>query len=388
MKMIKILGAALALTLIAAACGSDDTADEPTTTSAPATTVATTTTMATTTTAMEEDMDDMADTTTTAATTTTMAPTTTAPAPDTTAPAPMEPRQVAYLSASSANTWLAASRTAMEEVAAANNINMIEFDAQFDFNRQVSQFQDVVATGQYDGIIISALGGAAHIPDILDALGAGIKVVGLNQVIGTDFTTVEPQVPGMSAMVFEPPYQRGVRLGELTLQACEGFDPCNVVYFYGIKGIPLDVAVRQGWDDTVAGSGVTEVAEAEGNYLGPDVGLAAMQDIIVRTSDIDLVLGADQSMQGAEIALNEAGMTDVRILGFGGSGAGVAAVKEGRWWGNLYGAPYTEGQLSMEAMVAALDGNDLGGVDPSQSVPNRGLMTQDNADEFDAQWDG
>lgn len=388
MKGIKFLGAALALTLIAVACGSD-TADEPTTTRATTTTAAATTTMATTTTAMEDDMDDMAeDTTTTAAATTTAATTTTEATPDTTAPAPMEPRQVAYLSASSANTWLAASRTAMEEVAAANNINMVEFDAQFTFDRQVSQFQDVVATGQYDGIIISALGGAAHIPDILDALDAGIKVVGLNQVIGTDFTTVEPQVPGMSAMVFEPPYQRGVRLGELTVQACEGLDPCNVVYFYGIKGIPLDVAVRQGWDDTVAGSGVTEVAEAEGNYLGPDVGLAAMQDILVRTSDIDLVLGADQSMQGAEIALNEAGMTDVRILGFGGSGAGVAAVKEGRWWGNLYGAPYTEGQLSMEAMVAALDGNDLGGVDPSQSVPNRGLMTQDNADEFDAQWDG
>lgn len=299
-----------------------------------------------------------------------------------------DPRQVAYLSASSANTWLAASRTAMEEVAMANNIELVEFDAQFNFDMQVQQFQDVVAADIYDGIIISALGGAAHIPDILDAVSAGIKVVGLNQVIGEDFTTVEPQVEGISAMVFEPPYQRGVRLGELTLMACEGFDPCNIVYFYGIKGIPLDVAVRQGWDDTVAGSAVTEVAEAEGQYLGPDVGLAAMQDILVSQTDIHLVIGADQSMQGAEIALNEAGMSDVLILGFGGSQAGVTAVKEGRWWGDLYGAPYTEGELAMQAMVAALDGTDQGGVDPAQSVPNRGLMTQDNADEFDAQWDG
>lgn len=298
------------------------------------------------------------------------------------------PRQVAYLSASSANTWLAASRTAMEEVAAANNIEMVEFDAQFNFDMQVQQFQDAVATGLYDGIIITALGGAAHIPDILDAVGEDIKVVGLNQVIGEDFTTVEPQVDGISAMVFEPPYQRGVRLGELTLMACEGFNPCNVVYFFGIKGIPLDVAVRDGWDSTVAGSAVNVVAEAEGQYLGPDVGLAAMQDILVSQSDIHLVVGADQSMQGAEIALNEEGMDDVLILGFGGSQAGVTAVKEGRWWGNLYGAPYTEGELAMQAMVAALDGTDQGGVDPSQSVPNRGLMTQDNADEFDAQWDG
>ena len=42
----------------------------------------------------------------------------------------------------------------------------------------------------------------------------------------------------------------------------------------------------------------------------------------------------------------------------------------------------------MEALVDALEGVDQGGVDPSLSVPNRGLMTQDNIGEFPAQWDG
>ncbi len=302
---------------------------------------------------------------------------------------PAEPVQIAYLSASSANTWLAASRTAMEEVAAANGIEIVEFDAQFDAALQQQQFQDAIASGQYGGIILVSLVGAGSIPDVEAALDAGLEVVVLNQVVGDDLSSVEPQVDGMAAAVFEPPLTRGERLGELTVEACAGLDPCNVVYFYGIRGIPLDEAVRAGWDSVVAGTGVTVVAEAEGQYLGPDVALTAMQDVLVTTDDIDIVVGADQSMQGVELALDgEGGVGDIRILGFGGSSFALEAIADGRWWGGIYGAPYTEGELAMQAMVDALAGTDIGGVDPSDSVPNRGLMTPDTIGEFTAQWDG
>lgn len=301
---------------------------------------------------------------------------------------PAETLQVAYLSASSANTWLAASRAAMEEVAAANGIEIVEFDAQFDAALQQQQFQDAIASGAYDGLVLVALAGAAAIPDIEDALAAGIEVVTLNQVVGEDMTTAEPQVEGVAASVFEPPFVRGERIGELTVTACADIDPCNVVYFYGIRGIPLDEAVRAGWDSVVEGSTVNVVAEGEGQYLGPDVGLAAMQDILVATSDIDVIVGADQSMQGVEVALADEGLTDVRIIGFGGSSYSVDAISDRRWFGGLFGAPHTEGRLAMEAMVAALAGTDTGGVDPSLSVPNGGLMYQDNIGDFTAEWDG
>lgn len=301
---------------------------------------------------------------------------------------PAEARQVAYLSASSANTWLDSSRAEMEIVADANNIEIVEFDAQFDPALQQSQFQDAIASGQYDGIVLVALNGAAAIPDVEDALAADIEVVMLNQVVGDDLANVEPQVDGVAAAVFEPPQIRGERLGEVTLAACEGFDPCNVVYFYGIRGIPLDEAVRAGWDSVVEGSTVVVVAEAEGQFLGPDVGLAAMQDILVTTPDISVVVGADQSMQGVEIALDDDGAEGVRIVGFGGSSYGVDAIQDGRWYSGLFGAPGTEGKLAMEAMVAAFEGVVTGGVDPSLSVPNGGLMLPGNIAEFTAQWDG
>jgi ribose transport system substrate-binding protein len=296
--------------------------------------------------------------------------------------------EVAYMSASSANTWLGASKAAMDEVAAANNIVITEFDAQFDPSLQTTQIQDAIAADRYDGMIMVALAGSAVFPDLEAASEAGIKIVGLNQVIGDDFTTADPQTPALSASVMEPPFQRGQRLGRLTLQACEGLDPCDVVYFFGIKGIPLDIAVREGFDEVTEGSTVNVVAEGEGQYLGPDAGLAQMQDILVATSDFDVVVGADQSMQGAELALTDAGVEGVKIIGFGGSSAALDAVKEGRWFADLVGAPATEGRLAMEALVEALDGNDLGGIDPALSMPDEGLMTADNADDFTAEWDG
>jgi ABC-type sugar transport system substrate-binding protein len=46
-------------------------------------------------------------------------------------PTTAAPIEIAYLSASSANTWLQASKTAMDEIAAANNMKLTTFDAQF-----------------------------------------------------------------------------------------------------------------------------------------------------------------------------------------------------------------------------------------------------------------
>ena len=298
--------------------------------------------------------------------------------------------QIAYLSASSANTWLAASKVAMDEVAAANNLELTEFDGQFNADLQQTQLQDVISSGQYKGIIVSALNGVGLLPDLQAAAAAGIKIVALNQLIGPAFDTAAPQDPSVSASVLAPPLRSGQRLGEVTLKACEGIDPCRVVYFYGIKGIPLDVALKQGWDEvTAANPAITVVNEGEGQYLGPDVAMTAMQDILVGTPDFDVVVGSDQAMQGVELALADAGKLDaVKIIGLGGSAPALAAIADGRWFGGVMGAPATEGRLAADAMVKALAGENAGGLDPLTTRPDEGLITQENVASFTAEWNG
>jgi ribose transport system substrate-binding protein len=313
--------------------------------------------------------------------------------PTTEAPSPGgEPLNatIAYLSASSANTWLQASKAAMTEVGAANGVEIVEFDAQFTPGEQSKQIQDVIASDKYDGIIISGIDGAALIPDLEAAIEAGLPVVVLNQVIGEKLDTAEPQFPGASASVMVPPLDSGKLLGELTLKACEGVSPCNVVYFYGLKGTPIDTAVKLGWDEvTATNPDIKVVAEAEGQYLGPDVALAAMQDVLQRTKDINVVTGPDQAMVGVQLALSDASIDGIKIIGFGGSEVAIEAVKSGAWFGDLFGAPFTEGTLAMEAMIAALrDGTVTGGVNPLANFPNGGLVTADNVADFTPQWAG
>lgn len=309
---------------------------------------------------------------------------------ETEAPAEREPFEIAYLSASTANTWLSASKEAMEEVAAERGANITEFDAEFNPEIQARQLQDVIASDRYDAIVITTID-PGIIPDVQASMDAGLEVAVLNQVLGDQFDTAEPQVEGVSVSVLAPPLRSGERLGRLALQACEGKDPCRVVYFYGIRGIPLDIAMKQGFDAVVAENPAIEVvAEGEGQYLGPEHALNEMQDIMQRTPEFDVVIGSDQAIQGVQQALEQAGRLDqVAIMGLGGSSAAIDAIAGGQWFGGVFGAPYTEGELAMDALIDALEGQEEPvGIDPLTQIPDEGLVTQSNVDKFEAQWAG
>ena len=319
-------------------------------------------------------------------------PTESAPAAET--PATTEPadaKRIAYLSASSANTFLLASVGEMERLADEHGIELVEFDAQFDADLQTTQLQDAVASGQYDGIILVALNGPGLVPDVEAALAAGLEVVLFNQIVGDDLSTNEPQVDGIAASILAPPVITGERAGRLTIGACAGLDPCRVVYLFGIRGFPLDVALRQGFDNVTASeSNIEIVAEGEGQYLGPEGGINAIQDIMQAQPDFDVVVGADQSLQGVELVLTDEGKLDgVALIGLGGSSPAIDGVRDGRWFATVFYAPASEGRFAMEAMIAALaDGTYTGGVDPNGGFVDEGMVTAANVDQFTAEWDG
>ena len=370
--------------LVATACGDGDGGSDatPDVTAAPAQTVAES--------VAGDDEPDMPEDTAADETDDVAAATTAAPAEPADEPEP-EPWRIAYLSASSANTFLLASVGEMQRLADEHNIELVEFDAQFNAELQTTQLQDAIASGQYDGIILVALNGPGLVPDVEAALASGLQVVLFNQIVGDDLSTNEPQVDGIAGSVLAPPVVTGERAGRLAIQACEGLDPCRVVYLFGIRGIPLDVALRQGFDSAVAGhANIEVVAEGEGMYLGPEGGINAIQDILQAQPEFDVVVGADQSLQGVELVLTDEGKLDgVALIGLGGSSPAIDGVRDGRWFATVYYAPASEGRLAMEAMIAALsDGTITGGIDPNANFLDEGLVTSANVDQFTAEWDG
>jgi ribose transport system substrate-binding protein len=297
--------------------------------------------------------------------------------------------KVAWLNASSANTFLQAAREGMDGVAAEHGIEITEFDAQFDPDLQQRQLRDAIASGEYDGIILTAIVGPALIPDVEEAVAEGLEVVVLNQIVGDDLSTSDPQVDGVAASVASPPATDGERVGEATVMACEDVDPCRVVYFYGQKGIPFDEEGRAGFDRIIAEHpNISVVAEGESGFEGPDQAFQQLQDILVSNPDFEVVVGADQGIAGVELALSDAGKSGVKLIASGGSSAAVDAIEEGRWFASVFAAPRTEGELAMQAMVDALDGRDAGGMDAIDEFPDHAIITPENVGEFEAQWAG
>jgi ribose transport system substrate-binding protein len=125
-------------------------------------------------------------------------------------------------------------------------------------------------------------------------------------------------------------------------------------------------------------------------YLGPEGGINAIQDILQAQPEFDVVVGADQSLQGVELVLTDEGKLDgVALIGLGGSSPAIEGVRDGRWFATVYYAPASEGRLAMEAMIAALrDGTITGGIDPNADFFDEGLVTSANVDQFTAEWDG
>ena len=184
------------------------------------------------------------------------------------------------------------------------------------------------------------------------------------------------------------PTEIGRKLGELVVDACASkqLDPCQAGYLFDVKASALDVAIRKAFDEAVQGSPVDIVAEGE-SFFQPSVALKAVQNMLEAESDLDLIVGSDQGIEGAVQALPK--KSKMLLVGFGGSAAATAGVQSGQWFGDVAQLPATEGRLAAEAAIAAVrQDKNSGGQDPVAELPNEGVITKDNAAQFDPEWPG
>lgn len=303
-----------------------------------------------------------------------------------------ETLQVAYISFAVANTYDEPMLAEVERVAAENNIEITVFDGNLDPNLQVTLIQDVIASGQYDGMITQPIFGPALVDVVRQAIDAGITVVNVDQILGDDFTTGATQVDGLAANVVFVPSDLGTKLGEQVVDACasQNLDPCNVAFLHDVKASAIGVALYDAFNAVIEGTPVTIVAEGE-TFYNPAAAQTAVADILTANPNIDLIATSDQGLQGAVAAIEAAGgaLSDYLMVGYGGSVWSQQKVAEGVVYANVLQVPATEGRLAMEAMVDALrNGVNQGDVDPFAGLPGGGVITIDNASEFTGEWAG
>jgi ribose transport system substrate-binding protein len=295
--------------------------------------------------------------------------------------------RIAYLSFAVANSYDAPMLAAAKAVAKTQGASVTVFDAANDPKKQLAQLQTVIASKQYDGIIVQPIFGPQLIPTIRKAISAKLKVVNIDQILGTNPGTAAPPVKGLSGNVVFVQTDIGTKQGGLVLDACAALqaNPCKVGYLYSVKVSSLDTAIRKGFNAVTAGKGIQVVAEGE-TFYNPANALKAAQTMLQAQPGMNVIVGADQGATGAQQALNGKKVT---LVGYGGGGVGLKQVGAGAWYGTVMQRPATEGKLGMTCLLKALKtGKGCGGIDVLKGLPNGGVVTRSNAHLFKAEWPG
>lgn len=239
-------------------------------------------------------------------------------------------QKVAFFGFWKTNSFTQAVLAGVEEGAAEIGAEVLDLSpADYDAAAQIKAVQDQTIKGDAQLYVMLASDSVGMATAAKEAIDAGITVVAAFTPLGPDFTTLEPQVPGL-AVVGETPVSNGEILAELAAQACGDLNPCNVAYLEGFKSLPLDNARTEAFVKTLAAANPNAVlvAQVEGGY-SPDSGKKAAQDALQANPDINVMVGSSQAIIGAETVVDA---TTVKLVGNGASCEAFEAVSSGKWY--------------------------------------------------------
>jgi ribose transport system substrate-binding protein len=307
-----------------------------------------------------------------------------------TASSAAKPMTFAYMSFAVDNSYDAPMLAAAQAVASTDGATLKVFDANNNPQTQFNELQTVINSGQYNGIITQPIFGTGLLTLVKSAIAKGIKVVNMDQILGPSLSTDVPQVTGLSANVTFVPTTIGTKLGQQVVAACASkkLNPCKVGYLYDIKQSSLDTAIYGAFSAAIKGSPVQIVTTGQ-SFFTPTLGESASQTMLQAQPGLNLIVGSDQGIEGASVALSTAHNTKVLLVGYGASAAAIAGVASGAWFSDVAQAPASEGRLAVQALVKAVQsGTDSGAVDPVAGFPNGGIVTKANASQFTGEWPG
>ncbi|MEM1237093.1 MAG: sugar ABC transporter substrate-binding protein [Pseudomonadota bacterium] len=302
--------------------------------------------------------------------------------------------KIAYFAAASQNGFNQATYEGVQEMAAKLGYETEIFDGQFDAALQYSQIEDVLASGQFAGMIVAPNDSVGIAGAFEQVIAAGIPIGTVLFPVGPDLNTLEPQVDGITVTAASPPVDGATVQAEQVVTFCADKDPCNVVIIIGAKVFPFD-NLRLETFESVLGQhdNIKVVATGEGWYA-PDPSLQAMTDILQANPEVDVVLSnADQHLVGVEIALDAAGINfaDLYLSGGGAAQISIDAIQEGRWDATLAYFPKTMGALAMEQIANALEGKPVtNAINMDTAGPIEAMITAETLaanPDFVAEWE-
>jgi simple sugar transport system substrate-binding protein len=217
---------------------------------------------------------------------------------------------VGFIQTGSEGGWRAANTKSFKDTAEQLGINLKFYDAQNQFQNQISAFRNFIADDEVDVIVLAALEAAGWDQVLQEAKDKG-KIVVLEDrridapedlyatYIGSDFTL------------------EGRKAAEEMCKLLEDSDAKNVVELVGNVGSSAAIDRGKGFREKMGDCGITITKSQTANWDATE-GKTVMQAFLQDSKDIQGVFAQNDEMGlGAVQALKEAGLTpavDVKII--------------------------------------------------------------------------
>jgi len=239
-------------------------------------------------------------------------------------------------------------------------------DAGDDVTKQVSDIEDLVATG-ISVLIVNPVDSDAVTGAVEAAMAKGVKVISVDRAVNG--VEIACQIASDNVLGAELATQYIVdTLGE----------GVKVAELEGIPGASAAIERSEGFHK-VADTKLDVVAKQTANFDRTE-GMSVMENILQANGDVQAVFAANDEMAlGAVEAISGAGKT-VMVVGFDATDDAIEAIKAGRMAGTIAQQPALIGSTAVDNAVKLIAGETI----PTEIPVEVTLVTKDNADSFGA----
>ena len=250
------------------------------------------------------------------------------------------------------------------------NTKIANMDAQMDPQTQATQARNLI-TQKVDAVFVNVIDPEGIVPSLKEFHEANIPVI-----IGT-LPVSKQGDPYITSFVGPNNIEAGKIAGGLMVEALGGSGG-KIAIIEGAPGITVQDRTA-GFLQGLEGKGV-EVLDTQTSQWDRSRALSIMQDFLSKYPDLDGVFVHNDDMaMGAIQALKQAGkLSDVKVIGFGGTFEAVAAIEAGEMYGTVAEDLVWTAEKQVEVALAAIKGEQ---VDKLVEVPTFGL-TKANLKDF------
>ncbi|MDQ0272363.1 sugar ABC transporter substrate-binding protein [Cytobacillus purgationiresistens] len=271
--------------------------------------------------------------------------------------------------------YLASYVKGLQKEAEAQNVELVILDAEWKIDKQSFQMQNLI-TKKVDAIVLNAVDAKAIVPALVKAQSSNIPIIAGNVGLEEEGNKYIKAFTGADSIT------EGQGAAQLIKEALHGKG--NIVQIIGSPGMEPTINRKKGFEEELAkiAPDIQIVASEVGGW-DKAKSVTAMENLLTANPDIQGVYAHDDTMAvGAIQALKEHKKDSIKVVGIGGSAAGIDAIKVGDMYGTNLQSPVQDGVEAIKVAVKLINKENIEFFNYIE-IPK---ITKENVANFTPEW--